>query len=414
MNILLDAYFDLNYGDDLFIETITGMFPTYKFYSFLEYYPPRVIEWAKKIPNLFLLPECDVFLEKNMFDAYICVGGDVFPDNGDFTKRKKYVKSVKEINGTVAFWGFSLFHSYSEQTQADLVEMLQGADIIAPRDERSAAFLNELLPEKEIVPVADLAFLSQWSGKRPESPSGVLGLSVRRPIYATDADMLSYTANLQNAINAYLSGGSERTVTLFSLSSGGTADSEVAQQILDGVAEKDRVTHTVYEGDTAAIKAGIANCDLMICTRLHAMISCIAMGVPFLPVIYEVKMEHVLADIGYGQEKIYFSDTAALPAALQAIGAGCGWESSAVQTLVARTAAVKERLQGLLVDKNGQTVIEKKAAGGPECREKQAWIAAFNQRTAEVDALNAQLQEVRTNPLHRIAGKATKIYRGLK
>lgn len=64
MNILLDAFYDLNYGDDLFIETVTGLFPECKFYSFLEYYPSDVIACANRITNLFLLPECDVFLEK--------------------------------------------------------------------------------------------------------------------------------------------------------------------------------------------------------------------------------------------------------------------------------------------------------------------------------------------------------------
>ena len=160
MNILLDAFYDLNYGDDIFIETVTGLFPGCKFYSFLEHYPEKVIDWANKIPNLYLLPECDMFLEKNMFDAYMCVGGDVFPDNGDFKKRKKYVQAVKQVHGTVIFWGFSLFHSYSEQTRKDIAEMMGKADIIAPRDERSAQLLRQLLPEKEICPIADLAFLS--------------------------------------------------------------------------------------------------------------------------------------------------------------------------------------------------------------------------------------------------------------
>lgn len=229
MNILLDAFYDLNYGDDLFIETVTGLFPECKFYSFGEYYPSDVIACANRITNLFLLPECDVFLEKNMFDAYLCVGGDVFPDNADYTKRKKYIKSVKQVHGAVVFWGFSLFRDYSLCTKQDIIEMMQDADIIAPRDEMSSELLRHWLPEKSIETIADTAFLSRWLQKDTGSATGILGISVRHPNYATDQDMQRYVEKLQEVINTYLNGNRERRVTLFSLSNGKTCDTDVAE-----------------------------------------------------------------------------------------------------------------------------------------------------------------------------------------
>ena len=67
MNIILDAYFDKNFGDDIFIKVITNMFPKHKFYTFLEFYPQEVCNWASQISNLYLLPECKVFLSKNIY-----------------------------------------------------------------------------------------------------------------------------------------------------------------------------------------------------------------------------------------------------------------------------------------------------------------------------------------------------------
>lgn len=298
MNILLDAFYDLNYGDDIFIETITSIFPGYKFYSFIEYYPSHVITWASKIPNLYLLPECDVFLEKNMFDAYICIGGNVFWDKLDYTKRKKRVESVKQVHGPIIYWGFNLYNSYSEQTQKDIVDLMKDADIIAPRDNKSADFLNRLLPGKKVNAMADFAFMSDWKKKSTCSFNGTLGISVRRPEYAEDHDMDQYTSKLQEVINVYLEGDNNRSVTLFSLSHGTISDKEVAEEILSGVTERGRVKHVIYTGDTGSIKEKIAGCDLMICTRLHAMISCIAMNVPFIPIIYDVKMENILNELG--------------------------------------------------------------------------------------------------------------------
>ena len=399
MNILLDAFYDLNYGDDIFIETVTGLFPGCKFYSFLEHYPQKVIQWAGKIPNLYLLPECDVFLQKNMFDAYICVGGDVFPDNGDFTKRKRYVQAVKEAQGPVIFWGFSLFHSYCEKTCQDIAEMMGSADVIAPRDERSGAFLRKLLPGREVTPVGDLAFLAQWTGAEK---TACLGISVRRPNYATDEDMQRYTADLRQAINTYLAADPKREAVLLSLSDGNTSDTAVAEEILAGVEAPERVKHTVYTGDIAAVKAEIARCELMICTRLHAMISCIAMKVPFIPIAYEVKMEHILQDIGYPGDVIRFQDTGALTEQLtQVLTAEAEplWNGQRVQEFISRTAEMKKKVEALLAC--GKNNIAKMDNTGPACADKEqvidTYAAALKQRERDVATLEAALTQRSTD-----------------
>ncbi len=392
MNILLDAFYDLNYGDDLFVETATRLFPHCKFYSFLEHYPESVIAGAEKYPNLYLLPECDVFLRKNMFDGYLCVGGDIFPDGGDFTKRKKYIASVKQAGGPVIFWGFSLFDSYSPQTRQDLAEMMSQADVIAPRDKRSAQYLQALLPEKEITPVADLAFLSQWTAAQK---CARLGVSVRRPNYATDEDMLRYTADLQDTINTYLAGDATREVVLFSLSVGNTSDTDVVEAILDRVEDEARVRHIVYSGDTASVKQEIAGCELVICTRLHAMISCIAMNVPFIPIVYEVKMEHILQDIGYQRQVVHFNDTRSLVAQVLGVLAENA-EPVQINDYISPTVAAKEKVQSYLGNIN-QDPIVKEDTTGPVClREMQlrdTFGTALRQREQDVETLEAALQQ---------------------
>lgn len=399
MNILLDAFYDLNYGDDLFIETITGLFPKCKFYSFLEYYPPKVIEKAQKIANLYLLPECSAFLKKNMFDAYICVGGDIFPDQGDYTKRKAYVKSVKQSNGVVAFWGFNLFHNYCDQTKKDLVELMGDADIVAPRDEKSARYLRQLMPGKEISAIADLAFLSDWKQSAPDG--NVMGISVRRPNYASDEDMNRYTAKLQEVISSYLEGNAGRRVKIFSLSTGNTSDEAVTQAIIDGIAAKDRVEHIIYTGDTALVKQEISKCDVMICTRLHAMISCVALNVPFIPVVYEVKMDHILEEIGYQGQVINFKDIGnseiRLEKAVDDFKANCLWDKKAEGAYIDHTEEIMKNLRGLLRYDSLANNIAKEDLSGPVCEEKEKLTSTIqtvvNQRNVDVKTLEDALQQ---------------------
>lgn len=417
MNILLDGFYDLNYGDDLFIETITGLFPKCKFYSFLEYYPPRVIEKAGKIANLYLLPECGAFLKKNMFDAYICVGGDVFPDHGDYTKRKAYVNAVKAVGGVVAFWGFNLFHDYCEETRKDLVELMENADIVAPRDEKSAAYLRDLMPGKEISAIADLAFLSQW---KQAAAADVLGISVRRPNYATEEDMARYSAKLQEVIGSYLAGKDSRRVKIFSLSTGSTSDEAVTQQIIDGVVEKDRVEHVLYTGDTDFIKAEIAKCDVMICTRLHAMISCVAQNVPFIPVVYEVKMDHILEEIGYQGEVVRFLDIGDAKLDLDQAKANVLWDKQAEKAYMAHTEAVMAKLRNLLGYDSLRATVAKADLSGPSCEERENLVkiyqGALDQRNIDVATLEkalaemaAELQAIKSTFEYRAAQKVKRI-----
>ena len=405
MNILLDAFYDLNFGDDIFIQTITDMFPKCKFYSFLEHYPLAVIEWAKKIKNLYLLPECDVFLQKNMFDAYICVGGDVFPNNGDYSKRKKYVASVKQTDGVVVFWGFSLFHNYNDQTEADIISLMKSADVIAPRDEASADYLRSILPEQEIHVVADLAFLSDWKKRDSVKVNNILGISVRRPNYATDQDMQQYTVKLQEVIDSYLRVHEERQVIIFSLSVGNTSDVSVTNEIISGVADKNRVNHIVYTGNISEIKEEMEKCDLMICTRLHAMISCIAMEIPFIPIIYEVKMEHILDDIDYQKKKIYFNNINNISIQMDDFkdvsSSSSWWDKQKEDKYIAKTIATKELLQKMIQSNNINGIISKKDSTGPECEEKERIVtiyeAALYQRATDVATLEAALNQRATD-----------------
>lgn len=311
MNILLDAYLDRNFGDDLFVDTITKMYPADKFYAFMEYYPAEIQEWAAKIPNLYLLPECCVILQKGFFDAYICVGGDIFPDEGDFSTRKEWVESVKAADGKIVFLGFSLFHEYGEKTKEALRQLMANADLVAPRDEKSAEILKEILPEKEISVMADLAFMAKWraEGERKSRQNNTLGIAVRRPINAEETAFREYCDSLAETADHYLQGDRERRVILLALSDGIVKDSMVAEIVRNSMTEAGRASIIGYQGNLADMQRAIASCDRVICTRFHAMVACVMLHIPFIPINYEVKMEHFLQEIGYVGEKSTFENT---------------------------------------------------------------------------------------------------------
>lgn len=403
MNILLDAFYDRNFGDDIFIEYILKLFPNHKFYSYLEFYPQEIRDWAEIHSNLYILPECSVLLKKNMFDAYICIGGDIFPDKGDYAKRKAYIESVRQVGGVIAFIGFSLFHSYSNKTEQDIREMMENADIIAPRDEMSAELLRRILNDEKIKPMADLAFSDQWSGEKEASTCSILGISVRRPGYASDEEMNKYCQYMAEIVKYYLEINSEGSVKIFSLSDGASSDREVAEDIIKRLPDKSRVEHIAYNGDTCAIKKEIYKCNIVLCTRLHAMIACIAMNIAFIPIIYEVKMEHILEEIDYKGPMPEFPDMKGLREQLNRLlnheNEFDLWCEDTKQSYLALSAEVLSRLSDLLYKMNSLK-IDKADRTGSECAEKeygkqQAQMVA--QKNAELEKMaedNLKYQEI--------------------
>lgn len=375
MNILLDAYFDRNFGDDLFVDTITKLFDKYKFYTFMENYPPEIQKWAEKIPNLYLLPECRVMLRKGFFDAYICVGGDIFPDGGDFSKRQSWVDAVKAVNGKIFFLGFNLFTDYREQTQQEITKLMKDADVIAPRDEKSVELLRKWMPEKKISVMADVGFLAGWTKKDTQEVQQItrLGIAVRRPGYADEESMAAYDETIADVINEFLLEDAGREVILFALSNGSVRDEEVAAAITEKVMESTRVKICVYDGDLAYIQQELKQCDFVICTRFHALVACITMGIPYCPVNYEIKMDNLLQELGYKGKKIRFDEIKVLKE---------HWNSITAQP--AEDGIIDaEKMSGYL--EKGKTVINtvdellatwnttpfaKKDASGTRCEEK--------------------------------------------
>ena len=414
MNILLDAYFDQNFGDDLFVDTITKLYPEYKFYAFMEYYPMEVQKWAEKIPNLYILPDSAVLLRKGFFDAYICVGGDIFPEGGDFSKRQSWVTAVREAAGKVFFLGFSLFQNYGENTQWEIVRLMCGADVIAPRDEASANLLRNWMPEKEITVMADLGFLAKWPENKPAEHREIncLGIAVRRPGYADKDTMETYESDLAGLINAFLAENNGRKAIILALSNGSVKDKDVALAILEKIEESTRVEIHTYSGDLESTQQELAKCDFVICTRFHALIACIAMQIPFCPVNYEVKMENLLQEIAYRSFKYRFGETGQLKEEWNAVigqaETAWAWDRERIIQYLAKGKEIIGKVRAILAAPDTKPFI-KKDTSGVKCEEKeiiqecQKTISEYLKTIEECQNVNAnyfrQIEELNTTKI---------------
>ena len=184
MKILLDAYFDNNFGDDLFIDTLLGRYPQARFYVFWKKAHPQVLERARRFQNLIIMPGNCELQWMLRFDGYIMIGGDVLPDGIDYSERVAWMSHVKGNGGFVAMLGFSLYKTYGEKTRTDLHTMAMLADAIVIRDHYSAKRFQGLVPDVAVVESTDMAFAREYGNL--EEKNGIWSAVVEDAIVKAD------------------------------------------------------------------------------------------------------------------------------------------------------------------------------------------------------------------------------------
>ena len=223
--------------------------------------------------------------------------------------------------------------------------------------------------------MADVGFLAGWTEKDTQEVQQItrLGIAVRRPGYADEESMAAYDETIADVINEFLLEDAGREVILFALSNGSVRDEEVAAAITEKVMESTRVKICVYDGDLAYIQQELKQCDFVICTRFHALVACIAMGIPYCPVNYEIKMDNLLQELGYKGEKIRFDEIKVLKEhwnSITARPAGDGIIDAEKMTgYLEKGKTVIDTVDELLAAWNTTPFI-KKDASGTECEEK--------------------------------------------
>ena len=299
MKVLLEAYIDDNFGDDLFIKIICERYPTESFYLFDHGYKEETIRRLKCNHNLHFIPVNTNMIECRLFDLFLLIGGDMFPNNIDLKFREMIIDKRIEYGKPVHIIGCNLHRSYSEASLNIILKMFQKASYVAVRDEWSYNFLKERLPENNIYHSSDIAFSYDINNIKKIKKSGLLGISVRRKTSLDDEIYTEYCAYFSSIINVYLEKDNQNQVTFFCFSSGKVKDEETAKDILLGVNDHDRVKIKSYLGEINSYMNSFSECESIIATRFHALVMALILHIPFIPFAYESKLNNLLLDITY-------------------------------------------------------------------------------------------------------------------
>lgn len=296
MKIILEAFFDNNFGDDLFINTVFNRYPDAEFFAFWDSLHPAVLKKPQIMNRLQIRPGNCRIMEEEHFDGYIMVGGDVFMNWGNFRERIARMEAVKKHGGFVALLGFNLYEEYCEQTLGDLRTMMQLADVVLPRDMATANRLHDIVPNVEVTCSADMAFTAKYNTAKTDNRE-ILGIAPRRKYQATDLQHADYCAGMAAIADGWLEAHPEGIARFLAFSAGSFDDAEVSREIIACMKHGGRTEIVAHTGDIDAFLEQLKNCTAMLPTRFHGLVFALIYNIPFVSVTYEVKLNQLLDEL---------------------------------------------------------------------------------------------------------------------
>lgn len=314
MDILLEAYLEGNFGDDLFVTLLAAHYRNHTFYLIDDKNRGRMIAERGELDNLLSIPEESVHRQLPGVGAYVLVGGDFYLPYGNYQKRIKRARAVKENGGSVVILGASLYKEYPEDSINDVKEFFEIADLVTFRDSTSYGQCCRLMPYVRAHLSCEMAFtLAPEYADRKAVKGEIknLGISVRKKYGGSETDYQTYCQLIADVAALHLKTDSGNVVTFLALSTSGMDDRDAEAKIMALLPEEfhGRI-HTVdYSGDIYGFIAQVDACDAMISTRFQSLCLALLLGKPFCPINYEAKVEHLLKDIGFSGRMIAYGES---------------------------------------------------------------------------------------------------------
>lgn len=282
MKILLDGYFDRNFGDDLMLTLAARGLNEHELY----------------VPSHEINIENARYTQaKSGFDVYLKVTGSGFVIYNTLGAAYRLRDARREAKYAPrhAVMGCNIGPFANAVGEAAVKKHLSQFDFVTVRDARSLEYMNRHFPEKNAVCRPDIVF-SLPDGMIPDVKSeNLLGIAVRG---TADCDALAEIADRYIAET-----GSKALILCFD--SGAENDLLAAERIKETMRAGDKAEIIRYETVSGMLHA-MKRCAAILGVRLHASVLAARMGIPFAAVSYSQKTEDALREAGV-TGKIYKS-----------------------------------------------------------------------------------------------------------
>ncbi len=300
MNIILDGYFDRNFGDDVMMRIVVHHLSDHCFYINQE--RKELLLPFINVPNIFLY-------DKNIdIHAKLYVIGSGYMINGktslcmellDFLKhlfRKNQLPTASIccnigpfVNGAAKFL---------------IVQKLKRNKLVTVRETFSLEFMKKNCRKVPSYSYPDIIFAmpDEWLPKK--SGEGCLGISAYR---RAGRNNLSFYKKMAQIADDYIDKTGKK-VLLFAFDIENENDTAAAISIKALCRNQNNVELVFHNDDGSNIINNFARCEKIVSVRFHSSILAIKMGIPFVPIIYSGKTRNVLTDLKYHAKQFDMED----------------------------------------------------------------------------------------------------------
>lgn len=321
MKIFVDIYLAKNVGDDLFLKILAEKFPEVQF--IINYYGNEYDEFVEKYPNIIrpayplpyrVLNRLHVYdyindarrISKSC-DACLLLGGSIFREESYwksvYAMRMKLAQAFGSQNKPVLVLGANFGPYYSDEFLRSYKKFFSLCYDVCFREQYSYNLFRDIPVvryEKDIV--FQLGIKTERTEKKQVcysviDPNHVAGLQQYRE---------QYLDWLKESILWNISRGYRCILISFCQAEG---DLEVCQELLTRFNDvtSQQIDVLTYTGDLEKIFSCMAESEIIIASRFHAVILALILKKKFLPLVYSQKTINVLQDLNYPHDIVPIS-----------------------------------------------------------------------------------------------------------
>lgn len=315
--ILVNAYVNLNFGDDLFLKILFDRYPNVKwilpkggdiYINIFKNYKNVEIKDSIifKVKNKLRILEKNSILNK--YDAGVYIGGSIFMQIPEWKRqlqdRKEVISSFAKENKPYFILGSNFGPFKNNEFYEEYNQLFNDCEDICFRD----TYSKELFESHSNVRLApDIVFQLAPKGLDKEKKS--LGISLIE--IKNRADLVKYRTNYINKFKDITERAIENgeKVTFFSFCEA-QGDLEIIEEIVNCINPKYKKSIEVvnYRGNIDEFLEKFEKMEKIIGTRFHACILSQVFNQGLYPIIYSEKTYNVLKDIGLDKNYSWIKD----------------------------------------------------------------------------------------------------------
>ena len=315
VQVLLQAYYAENLGDDLFLKMLFERYPGVEWHLLRQ--PVRYLTIFKEMSNIRIYKNpypsrlCRMFpsLPFRRFDAYLYIGGSIFMEHYSghehLSMRKHIANNFKRLGKKNFVIGANFGPYQTEKFSAGWTDAFQLYDDICFRDCAS----QNLFPDLRNIRVAPDCVFNLPADREETKHVRKVGISAIDFRQRTESQMYhaAYEKKLLELAAAYSARGVE--ITLFSFCSH-EGDAEYAKELHGKITAQTGkpVNVEYYEGNINEFLAAYKQMDAIVGTRFHAIILALLFRQHVVPIAYNIKTLNAMKYLGLDNVSIPLED----------------------------------------------------------------------------------------------------------